>query len=93
MIPYIVSGSGGFNAKADSLPVPPAPYTEGDTRLEINPVIEYGYLTVTIDMTTAQKKLAIAFHSPRMGRNYDHVEVDLMTHQLIPVKPAGQVSS
>ena len=43
-IPYLVSGSGGYNVKA--LPhggVPKAPFTQGDTTMEIDPVIEYGY--------------------------------------------------
>ena len=92
-IPYIVSGSGGYNAKADvHAQVPKAPVTEGDTTLEIDPVVEYGYLTVTIDMTSATKQMTIAFNATKSGtamkpvRNLDHVTVDLVKHQLIKTK-------
>lgn len=92
-IPYIVSGSGGYNAKANMHEqVPPAPYTEGDTTLEIDPVIEYGYLTVTVDMSSAAKQMTIAFNATKSGtsmkpvRNLDHVTVDLIKHQIIKTK-------
>lgn len=42
MIPYIVSGSGGYNAKAGPQKIPQAPFTDGDTTLEIDPVVDYG---------------------------------------------------
>jgi hypothetical protein len=78
-ISYIVAGSGGFNAKANPQErIPATPFTQGDTTLEIAPVIEYGYMTVTVDMTAAVKTMTIAFHSPKLGRNYDHVTVNLV---------------
>ncbi len=88
-IPYIVSGSGGYNAKADPMQkTPKAPFTQGDVTLEIDPVVEYGYMTVMIDMTSAAKKMTITFNSPKLGRNHDHVTVDLVQHQIIkPKKP------
>jgi DNA repair exonuclease SbcCD nuclease subunit len=83
-IPYVVSGSGGFNAKANPQEqTPKAPFTEGDTTLEIDPVIEYGYLTVEVDMSAAANQMTIAFHSPKLGRDHDHVTVDLAQHQII----------
>ncbi len=83
-IPYVVCGSGGYNAKANPMEkTPKAPFTQGDVTLEIDPVIEYGYLTVTVDMTSAAKKLTIAFNSPKLGKNRDSVTVDLVKHQLI----------
>jgi hypothetical protein len=89
-IPYLVSGSGGYNAKANLMEkTPKAPFTQGDVTLEIDPVIEYGYLTVTLDMTSAAKKMTIAFNSPKLGRNHDHVTVDLVKHQII--KTTGKV--
>ena len=79
-IPYVVAGSGGFNAKSDPQGhIPSAPYTVGDVTLEIDPVAEYGYLTVTVDMTAAAKTLTITFHSPKLGRNHDQVTVALST--------------
>ncbi len=97
-IPYLVSGSGGYNAKANPMEkTPKAPFTQGDVTLEIDPAVEYGYVTVTIDMTSAAKTMTIAFNSPKLGRNHDHVTVDLVQHQIIkpggPATPSGKKAS
>ncbi len=97
-IPYVVSGSGGYNAKSNPMEkTPPAPFTQGEITLEIDPVIEYGYMTVTIDMTSAAKTMSIAFNSPKAGRNHDHVTVDLVHHQIVkpgkPAAPSGKKTS
>jgi hypothetical protein len=47
-IPYIVSGSGGYNITKPQ-GTPPAPYTIGDYTLEVDPIVDYGYLTLTTD--------------------------------------------
>jgi hypothetical protein len=90
-IPYIVSGSGGFSATPPSSQTPPAPHTIGDCTLEIDPLVEFGYLTVTVDMSAATKQLIIAFHSPKSGHNVDRVAVDLGQHKII--HPAGSATS
>ena len=82
-IPYIVAGSGGFSATRPAVQTPKAPFTVGDYTLEIDPLIEFGYLTVTVDMSSATKQLIIAFHSPRSGHNVDRVAVDLGQHKII----------
>ncbi len=83
-IPYLVSGSGGYNAKQDAMEkTPKAPFANGDTTLEIDPVVEYGYMTVTIDMRSATKQMTISFNSPKLGRNHDQVTVDLVRHKII----------
>jgi hypothetical protein len=86
-VPYVVSGSGGFAKTPPREQAPPAPATSGDFTLEIDPVVEFGYLTVAVDMT-AGKTLTIAFHSPnpKVGRNYDTVAVDLESRQLLGKK-------
>ncbi|HUL54998.1 MAG TPA: metallophosphoesterase [Opitutaceae bacterium] len=86
-IPYVVSGSGGFAAIKPASQIPPAPHTFGDCTLEVDPLIEFGYLTVTVDMSTATKQLTIAFHSPKSGHNVDRVVVDLGQRKII--HPAG----
>ncbi len=86
-IPYLVSGSGGYNAKQNAMETTPkAPFTEGDTTLEIDPVVEYGYMTVTVDMRTAARQMTISFNSPKLGRNHDQVTVDLVQHKIVPGK-------
>ncbi len=85
-IPYVVAGSGGYNAKAspqsNNLV---AGTTAGDVTLEVAPVIDYGYLTVTIDMTSATKTMTIAFHS-KGRKNDDKVTVDLDHQKIIKTK-------
>ncbi len=83
-IPYLVSGSGGYNARANPQPIPKAPFTDGDTTLEIDPIVEYGYIKVTVDMTSTPKQMTIGFIEPKLGKQYaDHVKVDLDHRQII----------
>jgi hypothetical protein len=88
-IPYIVAGSGGFAATPPIERIPAAPFTIGDYTLELNPIIEFGYLTVTVDMTRNAKQLIIAFHSPKLGKNVDRVIVDLTTNRLVGAGGTG----
>ena len=44
--------------------------------MEIDPVIQFGYLTLTVDLSANPKHLTIAFNSPKLGVNYDQVSVD-----------------
>jgi hypothetical protein len=74
--PYIVSGSGGFAATAPMASAPPAGTVVGDHKLEITPIIQFGYLTLTTD----GKTLTATFKSaPRGGatKQLDSVTVDL----------------
>lgn len=82
-IPFVVAGSGGFSATRPATQTPPAPFTVGDHTLEIDPIVHFGYLTVTVDMTSANPRLTIAFHAPISGRNVDHVTLDLKLHQIL----------
>jgi hypothetical protein len=50
--PYIVSGSGGYAATAPSGTLPKAPVTVGDATLEIDPIIDFGFLTLSCDGKT-----------------------------------------
>jgi predicted phosphodiesterase len=74
-IPYIVSGSGGYAATAPQGSVPTAPYTIGDTTLEVDPIVEFGYLTVVTD----GKTMTITFKTAEDGTVTvrDSVTVDL----------------
>lgn len=72
-IPYVVSGSGGFAATPPRPGVPPAPVTVGDVTLVKDPVVAFGYLTVTTDA----KVLTITFRSSNPNIAPDSVTVDL----------------
>ena len=75
-VPYIVSGSGGFAATRPQQAAPPAGTVIGDHTLEIDPIIEFGYLTLTTDAKT----LTVTFNTaPRNapGKQMDSVTLDL----------------
>lgn len=60
-LPYIVSGSGGHAAKrppAEDELEPPSGFT-----MPVGPTLQFGYLTVTVDMGEEPKKLTVTFNS------------------------------
>jgi hypothetical protein len=83
-IPYIVAGSGGHNAKPPKQAVVgTTPLTQGEFTLVKEPVYEYGYLTVTVDMsTTQQETLQIVFTAPESPTTGDQVTVNLRTQTI-----------
>jgi hypothetical protein len=85
-IPYVVSGSGGFSA------TPPrqtaaAGTTDGQFTLVTAPIVEFGYLTVTVDMSSANGTLTIKFQSTAGTPASDSVTVDLGTAAIVPDQP------
>jgi Calcineurin-like phosphoesterase len=78
-IPYVVSGSGGFAATPPQDGLPKAPITIGEYTLVKKPLVEFGYLTVTVDMTTVGGKLTIVFNDRTNTKHHDSVTVALAT--------------
>jgi hypothetical protein len=76
-IPYVVSGSGGFAATPPIGGLPHAPITRGEYTLVKEPIVEFGYLTVTVDMSGATPTLTIAFNDRTHTTTHDQVTVDL----------------
>ena len=76
-VPYIVSGSGGFAATPPQEAAPPAGTVIGDHTLEIDPIIQFGYLTLTTDAKTLTATFKTA---PRGGpmTQQDFVKLDLV---------------
>ena len=79
-IPYVVSGSGGFAATRPQGGAPPVPWTKGEYTLVNDPIVDFGYLTVTVDASGDPQTLAIAFQSPTAD---DSVMVNLATGKLV----------
>jgi Calcineurin-like phosphoesterase len=81
-IPYVVSGSGGFATTQPQHGLPKAPVTKGEYTLELDPIVEFGYLTVTVDLSGASKTLTIAFQSSDGKHTHDSVSVNLSRGKL-----------
>jgi hypothetical protein len=87
-IPYIISGSGGFAASPPRNNVGKAPLTVGNDTMEIDPIIKFGYLTITCDGST----LTSIFNSPASNGTVavlDTVSVNLKTGLLATASPVS----
>jgi calcineurin-like phosphoesterase family protein len=73
--PYIVAGSGGFAATAPLGGLPNAPVKVGNYTLVVNPIVEFGYLTITTDAKTLTITFKTSVQKQVMQR--DSVTVDL----------------
>jgi hypothetical protein len=85
-IPYVVAGSGGFAATSPQGGLPAVPVTVGEYTLEKEPIVNFGYLTLTVDVGSSPRTLAIRFacRDPSVA---DSVTVNLDTGQLM--NPGG----
>jgi hypothetical protein len=78
-LPYVVAGAGGH---ARTMPpgehLNEAPMTWQDFTLEVGPTLEFGYLTVTVDMRNAAAPvLSLAFSAPANPSAADEVTITL----------------
>jgi hypothetical protein len=80
-VPYIVSGSGGFAATRPMASAPPAGTVIGDHKLEIDPIVQFGYLTIN----TNAKTLTATFKTAVRGgpvTPMDFVTLDLVAGKI-----------
>lgn len=63
-IPYVTSGSGGYAATSPKEEIAVGT-TDGPFTLDTAPIVEFGFLTVAVDMSGAQKTLTIEFKSTK----------------------------
>jgi hypothetical protein len=80
-IPYIVAGSGGFAATPPIAKQPPAGTTVGSDTLEVAPIVEFGFLTISTDA----KSLTVEFQtSTNAGVQVrDTVSVNLLQRRIV----------
>jgi Calcineurin-like phosphoesterase len=76
-IPYVVAGTGGFAATAPRGKLGKAPITVGEYTLVKDPILEFGYLTVTVDMTGKTSYLTITFNDRTNTRVHDTLKLNL----------------
>jgi hypothetical protein len=86
-IPYVVAGSGGFAATTPTTTIPARGVTVGEYTLVAPPLIEFGFLTITVDMGARRPLLTIAFDS-RGLESVDTVTVDLTAGKLVSTPAA-----
>ena len=78
-IPYVVSGSGGYG-----LTPPRSQYPSGSAggfTLSAGPLMDYGYLVVTVDVT-ASPVMTVTFRATSGPGDRDSVTVDLTRHSI-----------
>jgi len=78
--PYVVAGSGGFAATPPVGGLPNAPIKIGNYTLVVNPIVEFGYLTITTDAKTLTITFKTAIQKQVMQR--DSVTVDLKSGKI-----------
>jgi hypothetical protein len=76
-IPYVVAGSGGFAATSPVGGLPKAPITLGEYTLVKQPIVDFGYLTVTVDMSKKTSYLSITFNDRTSTRVHDTLRLNL----------------
>jgi hypothetical protein len=86
-IPYVVSGSGGFAATPPRTATP-AGMVDGEFTLVTAPIVEFGFLTATVDMS-GTGTLSINFKSTAGAPAHDTVTVDLSTSKIGPAASPG----
>ena len=76
-IPYVVAGAGGYAATAP-LPGLKPPETWGDYTLVAQPIVAFGYLTITVDLSA--QTLQLTYHPTDPSTASDQVTVNLANH-------------
>ncbi len=84
-IPYVVSGSGGFSATAPQTADPPKGTTLGQFTLATPSTVDFGYLTLTVDMTKPAGTLTINYQSVNQASSRDSVVVTLPAKTALPL--------
>jgi hypothetical protein len=78
-IPYVVAGAGGFSETPPRTEVKKGT-TEGEYTLVVDPIVHFGFLTVTVEMKT--KRLTVAYRPSNPEVKGDSVVVDLEAGKL-----------
>ena len=82
-VPYIISGSGGYGLTPPQAKIT-GPITQGDWTLVAPPILEYGFLTVTVDLAASPPTLTVAFLSTAGGpQEQDSVTLNLATRTIL----------
>jgi Calcineurin-like phosphoesterase len=83
-IPYVVSGSGGFAVNPPIGGLQKAPLTIGEYTLARDPIVQFGYLTLTVDLTGTAGLLTITFNDRTDTKIHDTLTLDLTAGTIAP---------
>ena len=86
-LPYVVAGSGGFAATPPQTAAPPAGTTIGQYTLVTPPLVDFGYLTLVVDMTGPRGTLTIGYRSVSQANVRDSVTIALPPKGALPAAP------
>ncbi len=75
-IPYLIAGSGGYGLRGTKN-IPKIPFKWAGFEMRKKPIIDYGYLLLTVDMKAKPAKLKIAFKRPSAPTRGDSLQVAL----------------
>jgi hypothetical protein len=78
-IPYIIAGSGGHLTREPRSGLPKAPADFGNYRMEVDPIFELGYLTITVDLAGKPPTIACTFNSQAEKPTSDQFTLNLKT--------------
>jgi hypothetical protein len=78
-IPYLVAGSGGHLMHQPRAGLPKAPKDYGNYRLEVDPIAELGYLTITVDLSDKGHSISSTFNSQAERPTNDSFVLNLDT--------------
>jgi hypothetical protein len=82
-IPYLVVGCGGHLQRAPRAGLPAAPAHFGNYHLEVDPIFELGYVTLTVSVAgPGNPTLTGTFHSQAAPPTHDGFVLDLKTGKL-----------
>jgi hypothetical protein len=76
-IPYVVSGSGGFAVTPPIGGLAKTPITVGEYTLVKPPLIEFGYLTLTVDLSKKTPTLTVVFNDRTNTKTHDTTRLNL----------------
>jgi hypothetical protein len=78
-IPYLVSGSGGHLAHAPRTDLPPVGDQVGNYTMEVHPIFELGYVTITVDLGANPPTITGKFNSVADPPTEDEFVLNLKT--------------
>jgi 3',5'-cyclic AMP phosphodiesterase CpdA len=76
-IPYLIAGSGGYGLRSAHASMPAIPFSLEGFEMKTKPIVAYGYLLITVDMTQEPAQLTIQFKPTKASVQGETVTVPI----------------